>query len=88
MSKAPGNPSLAARLVPRFFFGLLAAGALGLVALASVAARPAPPREAPELHADAWLNTEPLTMAGLRGRVGRRGGIRGRLRPRVARSVE
>jgi thiol-disulfide isomerase/thioredoxin len=40
-----------------------------LLGLAALAARPEPPSEAPEIHADAWLNSEPLTMAGLRGRV-------------------
>ncbi|HKJ23683.1 MAG TPA: redoxin domain-containing protein [Myxococcota bacterium] len=38
-------------------------------ALPAAAARPSPPRDAPEIHADAWINGEPGTMADLRGRV-------------------
>lgn len=47
---------------------LAAVASLGFFAFGAMA-RPSPPREAPELHADAWLNTEPLTTASLRGRV-------------------
>lgn len=47
---------------------LLSAGLL-LFGLSAAARRPSPPRMAPEIHADAWLNGGPLTLAGLRGKV-------------------
>jgi hypothetical protein len=45
--------------------------AIGLVvALVGVAAGQIPVgREAPELAAGAWINSDPLTLQGLRGRV-------------------
>ncbi len=42
---------------------------LGGLAGSLFAARPEPPKTAPEFHAEAWINSEPLTMAGLRGKV-------------------
>lgn len=43
--------------------------ALAMALLSPLSAASAPPRPAPEIHGDAWLNSEPLTLAGLRGRV-------------------
>lgn len=48
--------------------GRLAALALAL-ASAGAGAEAAPPRAAPPIHADTWINSEPLTEADLRGRV-------------------
>jgi hypothetical protein len=48
----------------------LAVIALTILVLAGGAAAQIPVgREAPELAAGAWINSEPLTLQGLRGRV-------------------
>ena len=48
---------------------VIAAVAAALLAAAAWADVVAPGRPAPELAAGAWINSEPLTMQGLRGRV-------------------
>ena len=52
----------------RFVTSLLAAGVL-LIATGAFAERGATGREAPELASGAWINSAPLTMSALRGRV-------------------
>lgn len=46
-----------------------AAAVLAAMAFTLMAARPAPPAQAPEIHAGAWLNSAPLTRADLAGKV-------------------
>jgi hypothetical protein len=54
----------------RLVVGAWALLAAGLVALAAgVDAQPAPGRPAPEISAGKWINSGPLTIGGLRGRV-------------------
>ena len=49
---------------------LLVAGALAvLTTTTAVEAQPAPGRPAPEIAAGHWINSAPLTIGGLRGRV-------------------
>jgi hypothetical protein len=49
---------------------LLGALALGvLVAAGPVAAQPRPGVAAPDLHGGPWINSRPLTLGELRGRV-------------------
>jgi hypothetical protein len=52
----------------RFVTSFLAAGVL-LIATGAFAERGVTGREAPELASGAWINTAPLTMSALRGRV-------------------
>jgi hypothetical protein len=56
----------------RFARGARAAVAAGLTALALAGgadAQPAPGRPAPDITAGKWINSAPLTLDGLRGRV-------------------
>jgi hypothetical protein len=48
---------------------VIAAVAAALLAAAAWGDVVAPGKPAPELAAGAWINSEPLTMQGLRGRV-------------------
>ena len=48
---------------------LVAAGLVVLAAASAVEAQPAPGRAAPEISAGNWINSAPLTIGGLRGRV-------------------
>jgi hypothetical protein len=48
---------------------VISAVAAALLATAAWADVVAPGKPAPELAAGAWINSEPLTMQGLRGRV-------------------
>ena len=48
---------------------VIAAVAAALLVAAAGADVVAPGKPAPELAAGAWINSEPLTMQGLRGRV-------------------
>ena len=48
---------------------LLAAAVLTLALAAGAAAQPAPGRAAPEIAAGRWINSAPLTVEGLHGRV-------------------
>jgi len=48
---------------------VIAAVAAALLVAAASADVVAPGKPAPELAAGAWINSEPLTMQGLRGRV-------------------
>jgi hypothetical protein len=52
--------------------GLLAILAAGLVVAGGawlVTAQPATGQAAPEINGGPWINSDPLTLAGLRGRV-------------------
>jgi hypothetical protein len=57
----------------RLVGGVRAIAAAALVVVAAVAgeagAQPAPGRPAPELAAGKWINSAPLSIEGLRGRV-------------------
>ena len=56
----------------RFVVGvrtLVAAGLVVLAAATAVGAQTAPGRAAPEISAGNWINSAPLTIGGLRGRV-------------------
>jgi len=48
---------------------MLAAGLVTLAMAAGAAAQPAPGRPAPEITAGKWINSAPLSIDGLRGRV-------------------
>jgi hypothetical protein len=48
---------------------LVAAGLVVLTAATAVDAQLAPGRDAPEITAGNWINSAPLTIGGLRGRV-------------------
>ena len=48
---------------------LVFAALVVLSALSAVQAQPVPGRAAPEISAGAWINSAPLTIGGLRGRV-------------------
>jgi hypothetical protein len=48
---------------------LVAAALVALTPAAGVEAQPAPGRPAPEITAGKWINSAPLTIDGLRGRV-------------------
>ena len=48
---------------------LVTAGLLVLTAASGIDAQPAPGRPAPELAAGKWINSTPLSIEGLRGRV-------------------
>ena len=48
---------------------LAAAGLVALATAGAVHAQPAPGRAAPEITAGKWINSAPLTIDGLRGRV-------------------
>ena len=48
---------------------LVAAGFVALTAANGAEAQVAPGRAAPEITAGTWINSAPLTIGGLRGRV-------------------
>jgi hypothetical protein len=48
---------------------LVTAGLLALAPATGVEAQPAPGRPAPEITAGRWINSAPLKIDGLRGRV-------------------
>ena len=49
--------------------GLVLAVALGLLAAPPSPGQPKPGGTAPEITGTSWINSEPLTIGGLRGRV-------------------